>query len=93
MIDRDHELPVSKQCAALGISRGISRGSIYYAPGEVSASDRIYSFRYSTLYVAVFAFTGARPGGSGVRFLAGAIRDIRSGVLNRLLSMYRGLFP
>jgi putative transposase len=35
MIDRDHELPVSKQCAALGISRG----SIYYEPTAVSASD------------------------------------------------------
>jgi putative transposase len=35
MIDRDHELPVSKQCAALGISRG----SIYYEPAAVSASD------------------------------------------------------
>jgi putative transposase len=35
MIDRDHELAVSKQCAALGISRG----SIYYEPAAVSASD------------------------------------------------------
>jgi putative transposase len=35
MIDRDHELPASKQCAALGISRG----SIYYEPAAVSASD------------------------------------------------------
>jgi hypothetical protein len=33
MIDRDHELPVSKQCAALGISRG----SVYYEPAAVSA--------------------------------------------------------
>jgi putative transposase len=35
MIDRDHELPVSKQCAVLGISRG----SVYYEPVAVSASD------------------------------------------------------
>jgi putative transposase len=35
MIDRGHELSVSKQCAALGISRG----SIYYEPAAVSASD------------------------------------------------------
>jgi hypothetical protein len=34
MIDRDHELPVSKQCAALEISRG----SVYYEPVAVSAS-------------------------------------------------------
>ena len=35
MIDRGHALPVAKQCAALGISRG----SVYYEPVEVSASD------------------------------------------------------
>jgi putative transposase len=35
MIDRNHELSVSKQCAALEISRG----SVYYEPVEVSASD------------------------------------------------------
>ena len=35
MIDRDHELPVSKQCAALGISRG----SVYYELVTVSESD------------------------------------------------------
>ena len=34
MIDRDHELPVSKQCAALGISRG----SVYYEPVAVSVA-------------------------------------------------------
>jgi hypothetical protein len=35
MIDRDHELPVSRQCAALGISRG----SVYYEAVSVSESD------------------------------------------------------
>ena len=35
MIDRGHALPVSKLCAALGISRG----SIHYEPVAVSASD------------------------------------------------------
>ena len=35
MIDRGHALPVLKQCAALGISRG----SIYYERVPVSASD------------------------------------------------------
>jgi putative transposase len=35
MIDRGHALPVLKQCAALGISRG----SIYYEPVALSASD------------------------------------------------------
>jgi len=35
MIDRDHELPVSKQCATLGISRG----SVDYEPSGLSVSD------------------------------------------------------
>src|SRR5262245_48027304 len=35
MINRDHELSVSKQCAALGVSRG----SVYDEPVEMSASD------------------------------------------------------
>jgi len=47
MIDRDHELPVSKQCAALGISRG----SIYYAPVEVSASDLALMRRLDKLHL------------------------------------------
>ena len=47
MIDRDHELPVSKQCAALGISQG----SIYYAPVEVSASDLALMRRLDELHL------------------------------------------
>lgn len=47
MIDRDHELPVSKQCAALGISRG----SIYYEPAAVSASDLALMRRLDALHL------------------------------------------
>jgi putative transposase len=47
MIDRDHELPVSKQCAALGISRG----SIYYEPATVSASDLALMRRLDALHL------------------------------------------
>ena len=47
MIDRDHELPVSKQCAALGISRG----SIYYEPVAVSASDLALMRRLDELHL------------------------------------------
>jgi putative transposase len=47
MIDRDHELPVSKQCAALGISRG----SIYYEPVAVSASDLALMRRMDELHL------------------------------------------
>jgi putative transposase len=47
MIDRDHELPVSKQCAALGISRG----SVYYEPAAVSASDLALMRRLDALHL------------------------------------------
>ena len=48
MIDRDHELSVSKQCAALGISRG----SIYYEPAAVSASDLVLMHRLDEMHLA-----------------------------------------
>ncbi len=35
MIDREHDLPITKQAAALKISRG----SVYYLPRPVSATD------------------------------------------------------
>jgi len=47
MIDRDHELPVSKQCAALGISRG----SVCYEPVEVSAADLALMRRLDELHL------------------------------------------
>jgi putative transposase len=47
MIDRGHALPVSKQCAALGISRG----SIYYEPAAVSASDLALMRRLDSLHL------------------------------------------
>jgi putative transposase len=47
MIDRGHALPVSKQCAALGISRG----SIYYEPVAVSAGDLALMRRIDELHL------------------------------------------
>ena len=47
MIDRDHELPVSKQCAALEISRS----SVYYEPVAVSASDLALMRRLDELHL------------------------------------------
>ena len=47
MIDRDHELSVSKQCAALGISRG----GVYYERVEVSASDLALMRRLDELHL------------------------------------------
>ena len=35
MIDREHELPISRQAKALGVSRG----SVYYKPRSVSPGD------------------------------------------------------
>ena len=47
MIDRDHELSVSKQCAALGISRG----SVYYEPVGASVSDFALMRRLDELHL------------------------------------------
>jgi putative transposase len=47
MIDRDHELSLSKQCAALGISRG----SVYYEPVAASASDLALMRRLDALHL------------------------------------------
>ena len=47
MIDRDHELPVSKQCAALGISRS----SVYYEPVGASVSDLALMRRLDELHL------------------------------------------
>jgi putative transposase len=47
MIDRGHALPVSKQCAVLGISRG----SIYYEPVAVSAGDLALMRRLDELHL------------------------------------------
>jgi putative transposase len=47
MISRGHDLSVSKQCAALGISRG----SVYYEPVCVSASDLALMRRLDELHL------------------------------------------
>ena len=55
MIDRNHQLPVIKQCAALGISRG----SIYYEPVAVSADDLALMRRLDELHLE-HPFAGSR---------------------------------
>ena len=35
MIDREHDLPISRQAEALGVSRG----AVYYKPRPTSAED------------------------------------------------------
>ena len=47
MIDRGYALPVLKQCAALGISRGCT----YYEPVAVSASDLALMRRLDALHL------------------------------------------
>jgi hypothetical protein len=47
MIDRSHCLPVTRQAAALGISRG----SVYYLPRPVAASDLVVMRRIDELHL------------------------------------------
>ena len=55
MIDRQHPLPVRKQAAALGISRG----SVYYLPRPVPAADLALMLRIDKLHLD-YPFAGSR---------------------------------
>jgi putative transposase len=55
MIDREHDLPLTKQAAALNISRG----SLYYLPQPVSAADLVLMRRLDELHLE-FPFAGSR---------------------------------
>jgi putative transposase len=55
MIDRDHELSVSRQAKALGISRG----SVYYLPRPTSATDLALMRRIDELHLE-YPFAGSR---------------------------------
>src|SRR3981081_2253476 len=55
MIDRGHDLPITKQAEALNISRG----SVYYLPRSVSATDLEIMRRLDRLHLP-FAFAGSR---------------------------------
>jgi putative transposase len=55
MIDRSHALPLARQAEALGISRG----SVYYAPRPVSASDLALMRRMDDLHLD-YPFAGSR---------------------------------
>ena len=55
MIDRSHDLPLARQAAALGISRG----SLYYQPQPVSAADLTVMRRMDELHLD-FPFAGSR---------------------------------
>ena len=55
MIDREHDLSISRQARALGISRG----SVYYLPRPVSAADLAIMRRLDELHLE-FPFAGSR---------------------------------
>src|SRR5262249_52942216 len=55
MIDREHDLSITKQAAALNFSRG----SVYYLPRPVSASDLDVMRRLDRLHLQ-FPFAGSR---------------------------------
>jgi putative transposase len=55
MIDRAHDLPISKQAEALNISRG----SVYYLPRPVSEADLAIMRRLDRLHLE-FPFAGSR---------------------------------
>lgn len=55
MIDREHELPISRQAQVLGISRG----SVYYLPRTVAASDLALMRRIDELHLD-YPFAGSR---------------------------------
>jgi putative transposase len=55
MIDRKHKLSLTKQAALLGISRG----SVYYEPAPVSATDLALMRRLDELHLE-FPFAGSR---------------------------------
>jgi len=55
MIDREHELPVSRQAGLLGISRG----SVYYLPRPTPAADLALMRRIDALHLD-YPFAGSR---------------------------------
>ena len=55
MIDREHDLPITRQAAVLRISRG----SVYYLPRPVSTADLAIMRRLDRLHLE-FPFAGSR---------------------------------
>src|SRR4051794_6471370 len=55
MIDREHDLPITKQAEVLKISRG----SVYYLPRPMSATDLAIMQRLDRLHLE-FPFAGSR---------------------------------
>jgi hypothetical protein len=62
MIDRAHDLPITRQAAVLRISRG----SVYYLPRPVSDADLAIMRRLDRLHLE-FPFAGSRMRPAGCR--------------------------
>ena len=75
MIDREHDLPISKQAEVLSISRG----SIYYLPRPVSEADLAIMRRLDRLHLE-FPFAGARMLQGLLRAGRGNLHKALSGV-------------
>ena len=58
MIDRKHDLPISKQAEALNISRG----SVYYLPRPVPKTELAIMHRLDRLHLE-YPFAGSRASG------------------------------
>jgi putative transposase len=82
MIDRDHGLSVSRQCAALGISRG----SVYYEPAAVSQSDLALMRRLDELHLG-HPHAGSRMLRDLLAVLVLGIYELAAEALAKLLSV------
>jgi putative transposase len=70
MIDRTHDLSITKQAEALGISRG----SVYYLPWPVSAADLAIMRRMDELHLECPFAGGISSTKRGSRSVAGMSR-------------------
>ena len=78
MIDRDHDLPITRQAQLLNISRG----TVYYLPQPVSPADLVLMRRIDELHLE-HPFMGARmlrrqlAHGGQTTLIAAAIMKLR----------------
>lgn len=82
MIDRDHELPISKQAKLLNISRG----TVYYQPKPISPRDQMLMNRIDRLRLEL-PFAGARMLRDLLRQEGHKVGRSKVGRLMRLMSI------
>ena len=84
MIDRSHDLPITKQAKALNISRG----SVYYLPRPVPEADLAIMRRLDRLHLE-FPFAGSRML-RGLLAAEGCSGTLERPALKRLLAVLHG---